>query len=311
MADLDVVGVGLATLDVLVRLRDMPTWERGARLDALAFEGGGPVATALVAAARLGASVGYVGTAGSDDIGTLKVRGLVREGVDASRLVVRPGPEEQVVLVLVHQGTGERVFNSAARGTDARLRPDELDRGYITSARYLHLDGFHTDAGIQAAKWMREAGGTVVVDAAKSRGTVRPEVAELVRHVDVLIGGSGFVPALVGVSDVWKAGREALRLGPKVVVQTEGLDGSFTVTADEEFQTPAFPVDVVDTTGAGDVYHGAYIVGLLRGWDLRRTALFASAVAALKCRQLGGRAGIPSREQALAFLAERRPEITF
>jgi len=102
-----------------------------------------------------------------------------------------------------------------------------------------------------------------------------------------------------------RAGRAALALGPRIVVQTAGDEGSWTTTHDDEFATPCFAVDVVDTTGAGDVFHGAYIVGLLHGWDLRQTALFSAAVAALKCTRLGGRLGIPSMEQTLAFLHER------
>jgi sugar/nucleoside kinase (ribokinase family) len=125
---------------------------------------------------------------------------------------------------------------------------------------------------------------------------------ELVRHTDVLICGSGFAQALAGVEDVCRAGKEILKLGPRTVVQTEGKEGSYTITPDECFHQPAFEVPVVDTTGAGDVFHGAYIVGIARGWDARATARFAAAVAALKCMHLGGRVGIPTYEQATEFL---------
>jgi len=96
-----------------------------------------------------------------------------------------------------------------------------------------------------------------------------------------------------------------MALGPQIVVQTEGRDGSYTLTAREHFHTPAFDVEVVDTTGAGDVFHGAYLVGLLRGWDLPMVAAFATAVAAIKCTQLGGRKGIPTSDQTIAFLKKR------
>ena len=92
-------------------------------------------------------------------------------------------------------------------------------------------------------------------------------------------------------------------------MQTEGEGGSYTLTAEERFHTPAFDVEVIDTTGAGDVFHGAYIVGLLHGWDLRRVALFSTAVAAIKCTKLGGRAGIPCYDEVLAFLRERNVEL--
>ncbi len=304
MANLQIVGLGLATVDVLIRLHDMPTWERGARLSGLRFDGGGPVATALVAAARLGARVGYVGTAGDDEIGALKLRYLTRDGVDTGRVIVRPGPEEQVILVYVQEGTGERVFSALHGGQHRPLQPQELDRAYITSAPFLHLDGSHLEAALCAARWAHEAGQTVVLDAAKGGWAVSAAMRALVAETDILICGSGFAPALTGERDLWAAGEAALALGPRVVVQTEGEAGSYTVTGSERFHTPAYPVPVTDTTGAGDVFHGAYLVGLLRGWDLQRTAAFASAVAAIKCTQLGGRAGIPTLDAALAFLRE-------
>jgi len=126
-----------------------------------------------------------------------------------------------------------------------------------------------------------------------------------VRETDILICGSGFGKSLTGEDDIRQAGRAMLAKGPRVVVQTMGVDGSYTVSAAGEFHTPAFQVDVVDTTGAGDVFHGAYLVGLVRGWDLEKTATFASAVAAIHCTVLGNRKGIPSMDQVETFLRER------
>jgi len=300
----------MACLDVLVRLKEMPTWERGARLSALRFDGGGPVGTACVAAARLGARVGFIGAAGSDQNAELKLRSFRQAGVDLSRLVVRDGPENQVVLVCVDEETGERVFSGlGAFGADP-LRAEDLDRGYITQADYLHLDGSHPEAALQAARWMREAGKPVMLDGSKTDAReLPPRMVEMVEHVDILVAGSGFVPALTGETDLWAAGRAALAHGPRIVVQTEGADGSYTVTPDDQFHTPIFPVEVVDTTGAGDVFHGAYLVGLLKGWDLRRVATFATAVSAIECTRLGGRVGIPTYDEVIAFLRQRGVEI--
>jgi len=295
----------MACLDLLVRLKDMPTWERGARLSSFRFDGGGPVGTACVAAQRLGARVGFVGTAGTDESAELKMRSFVREGVDLSRMVVREGPENQVVLVCVDEQTGERVFSGLRTFGSDPVRVDELDRDYITTADYLHLDGAHMAAATQAAQWMHQAGKRVMLDGGKTEGAMRPEFRELVRHVDILIAGSGFVPALTGKTDLHEAGRAALTMGPQIVVQTEGAQGSYTFSAEGEFHTPIFDVQVVDTTGAGDVFHGAYLVGLLKGWDLQRIALFSTAVSALKCTRLGGRAGIPRYPEVIEFLRDR------
>jgi len=304
MDRLQVVGLGLTSLDVLVRLKDMPTWRGGSRLSGFALDGGGPVGTAMVAAARLGARAGFVGTAGDDVAARIKIESLANDGVDLSRLVIRDEPENQVILVCVDETTGDRVFSGLKSLGRNTLRIDELDRDYITSADYLHLEGFHYEAALQAAKWMREAGKAVVYDGGTTSGGISAETRALLEYVDVLICGAGFAPGLTGKKDTAEAGRAAVAFGPRIVVQTHGAAGSITATATEQFHTPAFPVDVIDTTGAGDVFHGAYIVGLLHGWPLPAVAQFASAVAAIKCTRLGGRAGIPSMAETLAFISD-------
>jgi sulfofructose kinase len=318
-----VIGLGLATLDVLMRLKDMPTWERGARLSGFRFDGGGLVGTAMVASARLGARVGFIGTAGTDDAAGLKLKSMLECGIDLSHLVRHPGPEDQIVIVYVHSETGERVFSGMGGATKGRteqwhpLRVADLDREYIVSADYLHLDGFHHEAALQAARWMREAGKTVVMDGSKTTGPVRDAHRELIQYVDVLITGEGYARGLTGIDDIWEAGKAVLQLGPRIFCETVGAAGSYTIAAPldgsgppdgrslESFHTPAFDVDVVDTTGAGDVFHGAYIVGLIHGWTPRQCAQFSTAVSAIKCTKLGGRAGIPSFDETLAFLKER------
>ncbi len=149
MSNLQIIGVGMACLDVLVRLRDMPTWEHGARMSAFSFDGGGPVATAMVASSRLGSSVGYVGTWGNDPSGEIKLNTLRSANMDLSRLQIRQEPEAQIVLVFVDEESGERVFCGLNRWSDCQLKVEELDRDYIVSADYLHLDGFHYAAGFR------------------------------------------------------------------------------------------------------------------------------------------------------------------
>lgn len=302
---LQIVGLGMATLDVLIRLDAMPTWEHGTRVQDFGFDGGGPVGTAMVAAAKLGAQVGFIGTAGNDVAADLKLRSIREAGIDLSHLVIRDAPEDQIIIVHVHAETGERVFSGVHRGGRALLKPEELDRDYITSAEYLHLEGFHREAAIQAAQWMQAAGKTVVLDGSKTKGPIDPSMRDLIAHVDVLISGDGFVEALTGIEDAKDACRAALEEGPRIVVQTVGAAGSYTATPGEQFHTPAFSCDVIDTTGAGDVFHGAYIVGLLHGWNVREIARFSTAVSAIKCSKLGGREGIPTFDEAMAYLEKR------
>jgi sulfofructose kinase len=306
MEKLDIVGLGLSTVDILLRLDEMPTWVDISCINAIKVDGGGPVGTAMVACARLGANVGYVGTTGNDDLGTLKMNFFTREGIDTSRVMLLPMVEPHIIIVYVQEATGERAFASCANWLHDQLDPDKVDREYITQASYLHLDGCYHRASMEAANWMHAAGKKVVLDASKTNhGSVGQEMRDLVGRVDYLICGSGFSRALTGIQDVAEAGKAVLEMGPQVFVETLGAEGSITVTREEQFRTPSFKVEVVDTTGAGDVFHGAYIVGLLHGWDLHRVAQFSSAVSALKCRSLGGRAGIPRFQDVISFLKEQ------
>jgi len=313
MSHVKIIGLGMACLDILLRARELPKWEHGTRIDDLGIEGGGPVATALVAAQRLGVPAGFIGTYGSDRLGRIKLETLVEHGLDVSRAIQRNEPEDQVVLVCVNSDSGERVFSGKGIWGSQQLAANELDRGYLISADFLHLDGFHVEAALQATRWMHAAGKMVMLDGSATRGKVSESMQKLVSEVDVLICGSGFGEALTGKSDLLQAGETILDLGPGIVVQTEGVGGSYTVTREEKFHTPAFKVDVVDTTGAGDVFHGAYLVGLLCGWDLHSTALFSTAVSAIKCTRFGGRQGIPGFQKVLDFLGSRGitlPEVT-
>ena len=305
MFERDIIGLGMAVVDVVIRLERMPRWDDPGRVSGFALADGGPAGTACAVAATFGVRTGFIDTVGNDEMAVRKLRSLEEAGVDVSRMVRREAPEEHVVIVYVQEQTGERYFSFLRGFVSQPVRPEELDRAYLVSAPYLHLDGTHIEAALQAARWAHEAGRTVVLDAAKTDRPVPDSMQALVAETDVLVCGSGFGAMLTGYEDLWQAGRAVLDMGPRIVVQTEGADGSYTVSSDDQFHTPAFEVNVIDTTGAGDVFHGAYLVGLVRGWDLRQIATFASAVSAIHCTVLGNRKGIPSMVEVDAFLRER------
>jgi sulfofructose kinase len=307
---LQIIGLGMSTLDIIVRLEQMPTWDGGAALDDLALDGGGPVGTAMCAAAHLGVSTGILTALGNDNIAALKEGFLTKYGVDTTHCLTRPIPEPQVVLVCVNALTGERVFSPSPHAASHPLRPEEIDCDYMLQADYLHLDGFYLSAAIQAARWMRAAGKKVSLDAAKTSGNISAGMRELVGLSDVVICGAGFSSALTGIDNLYAAGRVILDLGPQVFVETLGEQGSVTVSKDCTFHQPAYPVEARDTTGAGDVFHGAYLVGLGMGWDLIRVAQFASAAAGIKCTRLGGRRGIPNYDEVIKYLADYQPDFS-
>jgi sugar/nucleoside kinase (ribokinase family) len=303
---MDVVGIGLCTFDIMVKLPKLPTWENPVLLDEVLFDGGGPCSTALCAAARLGAKASLIATAGNDWFAEYKLKTMTDLGVDISHVLYRNVKENQIVCVNVDGKTGERIFNLSRDFYRYPVRSDELDRDFITSAEYLLLDGHYFEASIKAARWMLDAGKKVVLDGGKTSMKVLEEQKKtLVELSDILICGEGFAEALTGEKELQKAGNASLTYGPQIVVITMGENGSFTFTPEKVFHTPVFAVDVVDTTGAGDVFHGAYIFGLLKGWDLENIALFASAVSAIECTFLGGRSGIPDYKETIEFLKSR------
>jgi len=296
----DVVGVGINVIDYLFRIPRFP--EPDTKSDAIgaATQGGGLTATALVACARLGLRTRYIGKFGGDQIGRLAREELAAEGLDLGASVVAAGVPHRLSIVLVEEGTGHRTI---IRHIDPRiwLRPEELTRDAVCAGRLLHLDGYEGDAAIQAARWAREAGIPVSVDA--ERFTQRRE--ELFRLTDILIVAQRFGQEVTGHGDVGAILEAMHRLGPRVVGLTRGEHGSVLSVGGERIEAAGFRVDVVDTNGAGDVFHGAFVYGVLQGWEAGHILLFANAVSALKCTRLGGRTGIPSRDEALAFLRAR------
>jgi len=296
----------------MIKLPELPTWDHPVRLDDVVFDGGGPCGTALCAASKLGANASFIGTAGNDWFAAQKLQTLVDHGVDITHVAFREMKDNQVVCVNVDSNTGERIFNTSQNFYKHPVRLEEIDQSFITQASYLLLDGHYMEASKQAAHWMHEAGKKVMLDGGKTQTKELDEQkAALVELTDILICGSGFAEALTGEEDLCAAGHAALSYGPQIVVITQGEKGSITFTPDRQFHTPAFKVKVVDTTGAGDVFHGAYLAGLLKGWDLETIAVFAAAVSAIECTFLGGRSGIPDYAQVINFLSEQGISIPF
>jgi sulfofructose kinase len=262
-------------------------------------DGGGPVGTALATLARLGAKAGYMGVLGDDREGHWLRDLFVKEGVDISRLRISAGVGTNVCLLLVEQATARRAILCHPRVEATALALGEADRVAIQSARALHLDGQFLPAAIQAARWARLAGVKVCFDG----NHPRPGLDELLPLVDWLVVAEPFPEANTGRADPGAAARALLAHGAEALVVTHGERGCEVWAAGDHFKAPGFSVQAVDTTGAGDAFHGAFLYAMLQNWDLRRAADFANAVAAINCRTLGGRRGLPALDQVEALLA--------
>lgn len=300
-----VVGIGQCSWDYLAVVDQFPMVDTKAEVHEWQEQGGGPVATALVTVARLGMAARFFGVVGDDSCGGKIRTSLAAEGIDVSGLLVRPGAASQTAFIAIERHSAKRTI-FWQRPTGAALLPEELPADFLQDCTFLHLDGLMPDVSLAAAEQARRRGIPVMVDA----GRLRPGMLELAQRCDYLVAAEQFARDLG-----WTGNPDTLRttvqdLGAPVVTITLGDQGSWTVCRGSHFAIPAFPVQAVDTTGAGDVFHGAYIHGLLRGLPLADTIRFASACAALNCTRIGGRTGIPGEEETAAFLARHgfRPD---
>jgi sulfofructose kinase len=298
----DVVGLGVSTVDILMQVDHLPTEEEILRADGLSVQGGGPVASAIVAAARLGAHTAMIDAVGDDWRGLLIREGFAQEGVSTEFLLARPGYTCATAVVLIQSGSGKRTIVWSP-GTVPELTVDEVPWSAIDHASYLHVNGRHGDACLQACRFARQHGVLVSFDG--GAGRYREETRRIVPLSDVCIVAREFASLYSGEEDPERAGAALLDAGPMIVAVTDGVRGSWVFSRDgTRFHQRAFPVQVVDTTGCGDCYHGAFVSGLSRGLDLRSTAELASAAAALNARRLGGRQGLPTLPEVQAFLAQ-------
>jgi len=297
-----VVGLGQASLDFLGVIDAYPEPDSKCEFTGLTVQGGGPAATALVTLSRLGLKTALVGEVGDDDFGRLIRAGLIREGVDVSRLAVAPGGVSQFAFIAVEPNLGRRTI-FWRRGADTDSATGLITPDIIRDAGLLHLDGLKLKASLSAARAARRAGVPVVFDA----GTLRPGYLDLAALTDYLICSERFFRSFHPQEGEKEGLARILALGPRQAVVTLGDRGSVGFDGRLYHRQPAYRVKVVDTTGAGDVYHGAYIFGILAGWDLPGCMRFASAAAALKCEKVGGRAGIPNLTRLRDFMGPDYP----
>lgn len=295
----DVIGIGENSVDEIYRLPAAPV--AGAKLPIVACRRlpGGQVATALCTCAALGLRVKYVGAFGRDPNGTL-VRGeLMRRGVDVSDAPVRDVPNRHAVI-LVDGRTGDRTV-LWARDPELSLRPEELTEATIAGARLVHIDATDEEAAIRAALIARSRGALVTTDIDQVTG----RTADLVAAATTAIVAEQVPQTLTGEPDPGRALRAMQRLTAAAICVTRGARGAMLLQDDVLYECPSFPVDVVDTTGAGDVFRGAFIYALLGGRGPDDLLRFATAAAAVSCTREGAIGGVPTLAEVQALIDRR------
>ncbi|MFQ5708273.1 MAG: carbohydrate kinase family protein [bacterium] len=298
-AQFDIVGFGICTVDFLGLVAEYPEASQKVQMQAFSRQGGGLTGTALGAAAKLGANVAYLGKLGYDEHSRFLLDEFRKDGVDVQHTIRQHGTQPPLSFIHVQKCSGDRRITWFWKPFE--LKAVELNRSLVDNSRILFLDHFFIQAGIQAAQWIHTSGGCVVVDVERAEA----DFEDILRTADFIIASHKFALEQTGENDPEMGAKLLRQKYGGVVVVTAGERGAFCSSSSSSMYQPAFQVPVVDTTGAGDVFHGAFMAGLSRGWPLDKVLEFASAVAALKCRGLGGRAMIPNLPEALAFLKDR------
>jgi ribokinase len=293
----DAIGIGLCVRDVSVLLDRYPSPDEKMKARELHESGGGPAPTALVTLARLGRRTALSATVGEDAVGRFLLEGLRRENVDVSAVAVRPDFVSPTSVILVENG--RRTILEPPRGIDFPLDWNDVRKLPLESASALLIDARVVEVQTRAARIVRGAGGLVVLDC----GHPRAGVDELIAESDIAIFAHTYPAALYGadadVQTFLVSVREKLpHSGPAIAGVTLGPRGCAMLSREGGFfQLEAPPVQAVDTTGAGDVFHGAFLHAFLKTGSVEASARFANAAAARKCEGMTGRAPIPPEEE--------------
>jgi len=295
----DILGIGYPGLDLIVQISKLPESGTSVPITRYLYQGGGTVSTALAAASMLGASTSILGIIGADAAGQFCLKDLELNGVDTSRLLIDQDSSTAFNICLSETEQVQRSFLSCETMCRS-LTADELDLDAIAQAKWLHLARMDS-VSVDAAKYAHEHGTKVMLDA----DLFDSRTQQYSEWIDVLIASEEYYTRRFQTGDYESNCRLICSDGPGTAMITLGARGCAGIHQGKYFEFPAFTdVPVVDTTGAGDVFHGASLYGFLQGWDIVQIVRFASAAAAIKCTCLGGRSGIPDFRTVDMFLRE-------
>ncbi|MDX2024003.1 MAG: PfkB family carbohydrate kinase [Deltaproteobacteria bacterium] len=290
-----IVGVGLATVDMLCvapRIGD-----RLVELSVFSMQGGGTVGNMVATAAALGAPARFFGRVGDDDFGRYITRGLEAYKVDCSMVTPQPGAMSPLSIVQIDELSRRRKILTT-RGSVTPLTPKDLPRKLLDGAALLCIDGYNPAVQAVVAEKARDRGVPVLLNASHLVGGM----GELLGIADIVIGSERFANEFAPSDKVEQSLSEIVRLGPKTAVITLGNDGAIALEGDKLVQQGSLDVFVADSTGAGDVFCGAFAYATVMGWPLEKALSFANTTAGLRCRSIGAREGIPNLKEVLEAL---------
>lgn len=298
MAEFDVVGVGLNATDTVLMVPRFPAYGGKAPFTREFYSVGGQVATAMVACASLGLRAKYIGTVGDDERGRLQMESLCKSGIDLTHVQQRTNCPNQSAYIVVDESTGERtIFWN--RADCLTISPEQITPNQVACARLLHIDGHDTAAVGHAARIARGRGIPVTVDV----DTIYAGFDRVLPLVDYLISSAEFPARWTGIEDPCAALTAIAQTnGMRVAAMTLGAHGALACVEGRFHYSPGFVVNCIDTTGAGDVFHGAFCYSVLQRMPIADALDFSNAMAALNCTAAGARGHIADAAEVRRFL---------
>jgi sugar/nucleoside kinase (ribokinase family) len=302
--EIDLLGMGIAPVDIFMSMDGYPS--HGVKVNTVPgsrhLAGGGPVPNSLCTFTKLGGSASVISSFGDDHWGRFACEELDKFGVKHDLCVIRKKCPSALASAWININNGERTI-ALDMHPQLYIKSRDIMLSKLPRPKLIQVDGRHVEANLKLARWGKKIGARVMLDV----GSVRNRVDDLFPHIDLLVCADEYACHYFKTRSIIKAARSFRTLGISEVVVTSGTDGSFGIDTDgNQARQKAYKVKAVDVTGAGDVYHGAYLFGIFKGWELARKMKFASAAAALKCRKPGARLGIPSLRQTIRFMDNHR-----
>ena len=294
---MDVFGFGHCCIDYLALLDPFP--EKGKKGEVIESRiiGGGPVPTALLTIVKFGFTAAFCGKVGDDRDGRQVIEELRADGVDVSQMIIDKTTATARAFIWIDAHDASRSVALDKTGL-TWATPEELDEKQVSGCRLFFCDGRAVEACLKGLKLARESGVMTVLDT----GAVRPRFGDILRLTDYAVVSSDLADTLSPGAEPYELARLLVRMGAGTAVVTVGEEGAFWFDGSDGGHVRGFIADAVDTTGAGDVFHGGFIYALLKGTDLIGALSFANAAASLSCRRLSGRLGIPELEEVEELL---------
>ncbi|MEM3578369.1 MAG: carbohydrate kinase family protein [Candidatus Bathyarchaeia archaeon] len=298
----DLVAIGHVLMDIRIFVDEFPVADGEAKTDKLSLGGGGSAANVAVGASRLGVKSGFIGSIGFDTFGRVLLEELEHDGVDVTHVKVDTATSSGLTVIAINMKGQVMMFGYA--GASDKLFPSDLDKDYISTSEHVHITGLSFDTALAAAKIAKKANVTVSFDPGRLMSRIGlKSLLPLLRYVDQILLNQEEAQELTGLIELEKVAKTLLSSGPKIVIVKRGPNGVFAMDHSKSFSVPAYPVKVVDTTGAGDAFSAGFITAQLEGKSLEDSVEFANATANLKITRVGARA-LPNRKAVERFLKE-------